>query len=277
MSLAQPQNDPTPEAPKGWRVLLVKFFRGAIALLESAITFLEQPSTGENTLGKTYSQVLEKVRGVLPAKVNQKLPDWGLSGAIALLAILIFSTTTSLLFSSNKPITIPPRPVAVLPSPEPLVTPEVPINPPSTVSPVLEPLLPEAPVVVTPSTPQPDPQPSPEAILEPIPEVTPVLTPEQTLIASIQEQVTRITPQEEGLITRIKPNFSGSLLKITVSQDWYTLSSDQQDKVAAGLEERSQYLDFRQLLISDITGHLVARKAVVGRGMIILRRVLEAV
>ena len=263
MSLAQPPDNSTPPSPKGWRLLLIKFLRGTINFLNSVITTLEQPGTAEDSLGRTYSQVLGKVRNLLPATVRDKLPDWGLSGAIALLAILVFSTTSSLLFPGAKPITTP-RPVAILPSPEPLVAPDVP--PAITPLPEVSPVLPETPIATTPVIPEPTP--------EIIPKATPVLTPEQTLIASIQAQVREIIPKEAGLITAIKPNFPGSLLKITVSEDWYDLGIDKQDQVAAKVEERSQDLDFRQLLIMDTTGHLVARKAVVGRGMIILRRLL---
>ena len=271
MSLAQPPDNSTPPSPKGWRLLLIKFLRGTINFLNSVITTLEQPGTAEDSLGRTYSQVLGKVRNLLPATVRDKLPDWGLSGAIALLAILVFFTTSSLLFPGAKPITTP-RPVAILPSPEPLVAPDVPpvilpkVPPAITPLPEVSPVLPETPIATAPVIPEPTP--------EIIPEPAPVLTPEQTLIASIQAQVREIIPKEAGLITAIKPNFPGSLLKITVSEDWYDLGIDKQNQVAAKVEERSQDLDFRQLLIMDTTGHLVARKAVVGRGMIILRRLL---
>jgi hypothetical protein len=285
MSLAQSPDNPTPPPLKGWRLFLIKVLKGTINLLNSALDLLENPSAGEENLTRTYSQALVKVRSFLPAQVNEKLPDWGLSGAIALLAVIIFSTTTSLLFPSAKPVEIP-RPVAILPNPEPLVAPDIPPVVLPKVPPVVtppSPALPETPVATTPDiiaeptpevTPSPIPELVPEPLPEPVPEATPSLTPEQVLIASIQEQVTEIIPKEAGLITAIKPNFPGSLLKIIVSQNWYDLSPEKQDQVAAKVEERSQDLDFRQLLITDATGHLVARKAVVGRGMIILRRLL---
>jgi hypothetical protein len=280
MSLAQSPDNPTPPPLKGWRLFLIKVLKGTINLLNSALNLLEKPSAGEENLTRTYSQALVKVRSFLPAQVNEKLPDWGLSGAIALLAIVIFSTTTSFLFPSAKPIEIP-HPVAILPSPEPLVAPDIPPVVLPKVPPVVtpSPALPETPVATTPdiiAEPIPEVTPSPirEPIPEPIPAATPSLTPEQVLIASIQEQVTEIIPKEEGLITAIRPNFPGSLLKIIVSQDWYDLSAEKQDQVAAKVEERSQDLDFRQLLITDTTGHLIARKAVVGQGMIIFRRLL---
>ncbi len=296
MSLTQSPDNPTPPPPKGWRLLLIRFLRGTISLLNLVIISIEQPGTEEDSLGRTYSQVsgqvLGKVRSFLPAAVGEKLPDWGLSGAIAFLAVLVFWTTGSLLFPSSKPAAIPSR-VAILPSPEPLVAPDVPSLAPPKVPPVVTPIpesspIPqvtpkETPVAATPNaiaepvpevTPTPISTPIPDLAPEPVPAATPSLTPEQVLIATIQEQVTEILPKDAEIITAIKPNFSGSLLKIIVSQDWYDLSSEKQDQVAAKVEERSQDLDFRQLLITDTTGHLIARKAVVGRGMIIFRRIL---
>lgn len=288
MSLAQSPNNPTPPPPKGWRLLLIRLLRGMINLLNLVIISLEQPGTEADTLGKTYSQTLGKVRSFLPATVSEKLPDWGLSGAIAAIAVVVFWTTGSLLFPGAKPVA-PNRPVAILPSPEPLVAPDIPSVAPPQIPPVATPI-PEAsptpqetPVATNPDaiatpipeiTPTPIPEVTPEIPPEPIPEATPSLTPEQVLIATIQEQVTEILPKDAELIKAIKPNFSGSLLKVVVSQDWYALSAEKQDQVAAKVEERSQDLDFRQLLITDTTGHLIARKAVVGKGMIILRRLL---
>ncbi len=277
MSLAQSPDNPTPPPAKGWRLLLIRLLRGMINFLNLVIISLEQPGTEADSLGKTYSQTLGKVRSFLPIAVRDKLPDWGLSGAIAFLTVLVFWTTGSLLFPNPKPVNIP-RPVAVMPSPEPLVAPDVPPvaspSPSPVAIPEVSPALPETPVATTPVIPEPTSGEVPEVVPEPTPAPSPALTPEQVLIASIQEQVTEILPQDAELITAIKPNFSGSLLKITVSQDWYDLSAEKQDQLAAKVEERSQDLDFRQLLITDSTGHLVARKAVVGKGMIILRRLL---
>lgn len=276
MSLDQPTNTPTPP-PRGWRAFLIKLLQGTIALLESAITQLEQP--GEIALGRTYTQALGKIREILPPRVNEKLPDWGLSGAIATLAILFFWTTSSLLFPAPAPREIS-QPVAVLPSPAVAGTPEVSPSPevPNLETPISESPGAEIPITETPiaeNQPSPElpPELAPELNSEPTPEPIPELSPEQALIAELQTQVTEINGTD-GLITVIKPKFSGSRLQVQVSQDWYSLKPEEQDRIAAGIEERSQDLDFRQLLVTDGAGNLVARRAVVGKGMIILRRVL---
>ncbi|NJL89052.1 MAG: hypothetical protein HC916_04005 [Coleofasciculaceae cyanobacterium SM2_1_6] len=276
----------------GFRALLLKLLRGTIALLEKAIIQLEQPGAAE--FDRRYGQALEKIRGILPAQVNAKLPDWGLSGAIAALTILFFWTTTSVLFparSTPAPQT-PPQPIAVLPetpsapevAPVPDLTTEAPPDlPPELPPPVTSLPTPEA----SPNPPELAPEPSSETadaeqiaenpleIPGEIPAPVPELTPEQVLIATIQDQIIEITTGEPaGLIVKILPNFNESLLKVQVSQDWYNLSPEQQDQIAAGVAARSQTLDFRQLLLIDPNHRLVARKAVVGNGMIILRRVL---
>lgn len=277
----------------GIRAVLLKLLRGTIALLEKAITKLEQP--GAEEIDRRYGAALGKVREFLPTQVNEKLPDWGLSGAIAALTILFFWTTTSVLFparSTPSPQN-PPQPIATLPETPPTSSPEVSPVPDLTaeVPPELPPELP--PEISPPVAPLPAPELAPEPSSESssesssetaenpvenpveIPAPVPELSPEQVLIATIQNQVIEITTGEpEGLIVKIQPNFKESLLKVQVSQDWYNLSPEQQDQIAAGVEARSQNLDFRQLLLLDPNNRLVARKAVVGNGMIILRRVL---
>ena len=273
----------------GFRALLLKLLRGTIALSEKAVIKLEQP--GAEEFDRRYGAALGKVRQFLPTQINEKLPDWGLSGAIAALTVLFFWTTTSVLFPPRSIPTPPtsPQPVAILPENPPVSSPEVSPVPDLTtkippeltpeISPTPEAALPDP----APTTPELAPEISPDSadsgkvtaenpvILEPVPK----LTPEQVLIATIQDQVMEITTGEpEGLIIKIQPNFNESLLKVQVSQDWYNLSPEQQDQIAAGVEARSQDLDFRQLLLLDPNNRLVARKAVVGNGMIILRRVL---
>jgi hypothetical protein len=272
----------------GFRALLLKLLRGTIALLEKVITKLEQP--GAEEFDRRYGQALGKVREFLPNQINEKLPDWGLSGAIAALAVLFFWTTTSILLPSRSTPSSQPQPIAVLPETPPAASPEVSPVPDLTteVPPELSPEL--SPPVASLPTPEASPNPpelAPESSSETadtenplenpveIPAPVPELTPEQVLIATIQKQVIEITTGEpEGLIVKIQPNFNESLLKVQLSQDWYNLSPEQQDQIAAGVEARSQDLDFRQLLLLDPNNHLVARKAVVGNGMIILRRVL---
>lgn len=109
-----------------------------------------------------------------------------------------------------------------------------------------------------------------------------LLTPEETLIATIQNQVGEIsfTSKEDksgnrtfaGIIESIKANFLNSNLTIKISNEWYSLDKSQQDNLAAQILQRSQELDFTHLEITDLQGKLIARNPVVGTQMIIFKR-----
>jgi hypothetical protein len=135
-----------------------------------------------------------------------------------------------------------------------------------------EPLAPE-------SLPEPSPQSStPERPAEPaLPEPPKVeLTPEESLIASIEGQVTEISDHYiSALIQAVQPNFRNSRLVVQVSTNWYELSADQQNRLANEILARSQDLDFIRLDIRDATGTLLARSPVVGTSMVILKRTLD--
>ncbi|MDJ0729923.1 MAG: hypothetical protein QNJ33_08015 [Crocosphaera sp.] len=106
-----------------------------------------------------------------------------------------------------------------------------------------------------------------------VPSSQPKLTPEQSLIAAIQKEVTELTNQyPDDLIGRIEANFIGSRLIVTVGNQWYNLTTKEQDKLANNILERSQSLDFRKLEILDSQGNLIARTPVVGDEIIILQR-----
>jgi hypothetical protein len=99
------------------------------------------------------------------------------------------------------------------------------------------------------------------------------LTPEQTLIASIKNQVAEITKKyADGLILAIKANFNSSYLTVTVDDSWYEINENEQNKLAQEILEKAQILDFYKLTIIDIKGNLVARNPVAGNEMIIVRR-----
>ena len=76
------------------------------------------------------------------------------------------------------------------------------------------------------------------------------------------------------MIQSIQVNFEGSSLTVKVGSDWYNLKSSEQDKLAAQMLERSRELDFSHLEITAPQGTLLARSPVVGKDMIILKRVL---
>ena len=117
--------------------------------------------------------------------------------------------------------------------------------------------------------------------LETIPTPTP-LTPEETLLAAIQNQLAEITVisndsnSEEntfsGIIESIQANFLESNITVIIENYWYTLSSKQQNELAAEIQQRSQDLDFTHLEITDLQGNLLARNPVIGTNMVIFKR-----
>lgn len=188
-----------------------------------------------NRLQAFWDATLQKVRSLLPAAWNQKLSDWGLTGAIAGLVVVALLTTVALLPKTPAQVT------KTLPKP---------IDAP----PELKAPKPPEPVEVEPSP-------------------TPELTPEQSLIAAIQNQVAEITGQYgNGLIKSIQANFPGSRLVVKVSDGWYDLKEPKQNKLADDILRRSKELDFSKVEITDMKGTLLARSPVVGSNMVILKR-----
>jgi hypothetical protein len=126
-----------------------------------------------------------------------------------------------------------------------------------------------------------EPQPEPSSVaIEPVPPQPPEpqpepiqLTPEQSLIASIQGQVSEISDRYiSALVQSVQPNFRSSRLVVQVGEGWYQLSPQQQDQLSDELWARSQELDFINLHLRDPNGMLIARSPVVGSSMVILKR-----
>ena len=271
-------NSPPPkqQSPSALQAQSVKLLRGIIQLSENAISRIESspPVDSANNFAQVqqfWSAILAPIRFLLPRRLSAKLSDLGLTGIIAgLLAVIIGSTT---LFSSPPPqvAIIPPEPVPVVttPEPEPTIT-----NPPELIAPAEE----SKPTEVIP-TPEIEVTPTPEIEVTPIPEeVEPTpkveLTPEQSLIASIQEQITQEGDSiSDGLIQSVQANFAGSSLVIQVKDDWFSLGQSEQDKLAQKLLNQAQQLDFTHLEITDLQKTLLARSPVVGTNMIIFKRV----
>lgn len=179
--------------------------------------------------------ILAKVRSLLPAAWNEKLSDWGLTGAIASIVVVLLITTAALL--PKTPAQVAKAPPNSIDAPSELKAPE-----------------PPQPLEVEPPPP-------------------PELTPEQSLIAGIQNQVAEVTQQYgNGLIQSIEANFLGSRLVVKVSDGWYELKESQQNKLADDILSRSNELDFSKLEITDLNGTLLARSPVVGSNMVILKR-----
>ncbi|MBE9128996.1 hypothetical protein IQ257_24430 [Coleofasciculus sp. LEGE 07092] len=197
-----------------------------------------------------WDSILDKVRALLPNAWSEKLSDWGLTGAIAAILVVVLLTTVAVLQETPAQVAkeIFPEPVLVKTPPE-LKAPE----PPQPVEPLETPELSQPVEVAEPPS------------LE--------LTPEQSLIAAIQNQVAEITDQyANGLIQSIQANFRGSRLIVTVGEGWYDLDEPQQHQLADEILRRSEELDFSKLNITDPEGTLLARSPVVGSHMVILQR-----
>ncbi len=278
-------NSPPPkqQSPSALQTQSVKFLRGIIQVSENAIARIESspPVDATNNFAQVqqfWSAILAPIRFLLPRNLSEKLSDLGLTGIIAgLLAVVVWTTT---LFSHQPQVAIIP------PEPEPVVTtfePEQTITPPELIAPAEE----SKSIEVIP-TPEIEVTPTPEIEVTPIPEeVEPTLkvelTPEQSLIASIQEQITQASDSasapgnglriSDGLIQSVQANFAGGSLVIQVKDDWYSLGQSEQDKLAQKLLSQSQQLDFTHLEITNSQGTLLARSPVVGKDMIVFKRV----
>lgn len=232
----------------------------------------------ETAKPSAWQRVLGLVRSLLPATMSQKLSDGILTVAIATIFLVLLTVPIFLL--TGKPATeiaeipaieepqilveVPPE---ELPPPEEVAE-ELPLGeiaeefPPEEVaeeeSPMPDLVAPEAPQLVEVRTPPP-----------------PKLTPEQYLVVAIKNQIADVTNMYGGgIIESIKPNFPSSLLMVEVSNDWYYLDSEEQDKLANGMLQQARDLDFSKLQIINSEGRAIARSPVIGSGMIILERSL---
>ncbi len=252
-----------------WKSKIIQLLRGTIGVLETTVEKLETvPPPGTEVapgfwqqFQSAWSGLLGKIRSLLPANLSVKFSDTALTGIIAVIAVIVVGTTTNVLTSKPAEIaTVPP--VEEVPTPIPTIT-----TPPESAVPKVQPPIeippPPEPEVTLP--PEPEPTPTPTPTLE--------LTPEQTLIAAIENQVAEISDRfASGLIKSIQANFRNSNLTLKINDDWYTLETSQQNKLAAEILQRSQELDFTHLDIFDSQDRLIARNPVVGNEMIIFKR-----
>jgi hypothetical protein len=257
-----------------WKTKTIQILKGAIAVLETTVEKLETESPPGDVSRNWWSRLLAKIRSYLPANLSAKLSDTALTGAIAIFAvILVWATSTVFTGKPTEIATTPPTSPTPLtsPSPEPSPTEE------PTVAETPQPVEEEEPTPIPEET-TPPPEPEPEVTPTPTPTIdnqpaTVLLTPEQILIATIENQVAEVSDRfASGLIKSIQANFLTSNLDIKISDDWYTLSESEQNKLAAEILQRSQELDFTHLEISDSQNRLVARNPVVGTEMVIFRR-----
>lgn len=218
-------------------------------------------------VGVLWQSIVRLVRSLLPPSTNQKLSDPILNIAIAAILIVALGLTLNS-FSAKPPekLAKAPFPAAAQQSPPTFGdfmasgTPKSAEAAPSgQISAKFKSKLPD---LVAPEKPQ------PVEILPP-----PPLTPEQSLIATIQNQVADITDRlGGGLVKSVEANFSSSLLTVKVAEDWYKLSGIEQNQLATKMWKEANSLDFNKLEIANMEGKLIARSPVVGSEMIILDR-----
>jgi hypothetical protein len=190
---------------------------------------------------------------VLPVSLQEKLSNGAIAGILGGLIATVILTSVWLLPQQQPSTEIVELPPETAPETSPEATPTVTEIPDAIETP---------PELKAPGRPEP---------VEVIPPPEPELTPEQSLIASIQDQVAALTSQyPEGLVRSVEANFLGSRLIVTVGDDWKTLNPNRQDKLANSILQRSQKLDFRKLEIVDSQGNLLARNPVVGNKMVII-------
>lgn len=283
-----------------WKSLLIKVLRFLIGVLEGLVSQLEaeapapspvslqaeRPSLDSTTpapqSATLWQKLLQPIRSRLPASVNNQVSDPILTGIVGVAVVLVISLVLNL--GSGQP----PKQVAVIS--------EVPAPSPETVA-VPAPGPEIAPEPLPESLPEPLPVPLDEPLDEPLPELErpvvivpdlttpameqplklvppePKLSPEQYLIASIQNEITHILETYGGgVVESLKVNFLASSLQVKVSNNWYQLNENQQNRLANDMLKQAQELDFIKLEIRDIEGQLIARSPVVGSEMIIVQR-----
>lgn len=220
----------------------------------------EIPKKGLDQILPSFSKVLKwwdrfllKIRAYLPSKINDQISDWGLTGIMSVLIVLILLTSVLLLPDNqdNSPV------ITELPNQE--------IQEPIEISqPNNEPIE----VIKTPSELTEPKAPIPIKEVEP---PKPKLTPEQKLITGIKNQVASLTNQyAEGLIFSIKADFTKSRLQIIVTENWQEINFSERQKLSNKMLNKAEFLDFKKLEILNKNGDLLARSPVVGNEMILI-------
>ncbi len=166
-SSPEPQANQPPQKPYQriqpiWKSKIIQILRGTIGVLETTVEKLETappPGTAEKPsffqqLQFGWGGLLRTIRLFLPSNLSTKLSDTGLTGIVAVIAVAIVWTTTTVF--TNKPVeiaTVPP--VEEVPAPTPTIT-----TPPESAAPEPQPpeeITPSPEAEIPPSLPQPEP------------------------------------------------------------------------------------------------------------------------
>ena len=95
-------------------------------------------------------------------------------------------------------------------------------------------------------------------------------TPEQTLVAALPNRISQSIKDYTDFVEAIEVNLPQSRLLVEITDDWYSLDANRQDKLANKMLERSRQLDFNKLELKDSSGKVVARSPVIGDRIVIL-------
>jgi len=118
------------------------------------------------------------------------------------------------------------------------------------------------------------PSPAPKVVKAPSPDRAPVASaPKGQVPVALQKQVLAIAQNYgDNLVQNIQSNSQAGRLVLELSDGWYQLATDQQDRLASDLFSMGQKLRFPVVILADNSNHLLARPATVGKSMVILRR-----
>ncbi len=294
---SRPKKTQTPPPRRSVLInLTIQVLRGLVDQLEGIITQLEKTPhpNNRNRSQPNRSRILLPLRRFFPPMLNRILPD-------SILAIAI-GTTVLILFTQILHPFAPPQPPAELsetPLPEPTPTEIITENPSEEILTEPPPTLPEVepfPVEIVTEPPETsediqlpletetltkNPNQIPLILVatappEPIQLISPPnldITPEQYLIHQIQTQLsTSIAKINPEIIASVQASFSGSLLRVELTDTWYNLAEDQQNQLAQVIFQQAQNFDFTRLELISTTGKPIARNAVIGQNMVILNR-----
>jgi hypothetical protein len=233
-----------------------------------------------------WAKIIAGVRSRLDGETNGKLSDRALSGILSGMALLLLWLTTSLPVGPSraaKPVAKPP--VAAKLAPKTLAqkypadlptTKQAPFPSDLNAAPTIAPAagsVPTAGSKTAGATTAPVPAPRPSALPAPAkpvaiaPQPVVKLTPEQQLLSSFQA-----LGDNPKLLQSLTQDRINHTLRLTLNPDWYSLSPDQQDQLAADFLTKTQALKVRNLQLLDGAGNVIARNPVVGNEMIILLR-----
>lgn len=122
--------------------------------------------------------------------------------------------------------------------------------------------------------------PGPSSAIAPTPSPAPLagtrssvpLSPEQKLLAFLQEPLQKQDPDLAQVVMAVKPQATAEGLQLLMGDNWRSLSTDNQDRLANTLLQQAQQKNLTELELIDSEGTVLARSPIVGSEMVILQR-----